>query len=78
MVKALKTLLYVLLLSVSVIAAGCTTVQIKQNLKAYNIVIKPGNNLRPHSLEEGDGTVRYLETQPGQGNTLMIIVRGKL
>ena len=47
-------------------------------MKEYKLIIKPGSNLRPRTYETGDGNTQYMETAPGEGDTLMIIIRGKL
>ena len=71
--------LFLLLLGIMVLLSlSCTRVQVQQTLKDYRIIVKPGNNLRPRSYEEGDGTQKIMETQPTEGNALMIIVRGRL
>lgn len=74
----IRFLLTFLLLTSQLLFASCNTIQVRQSMKEYNVVIKPGNNLRPRSYEDGTGTTNYMETQPGQGDTLMIIIRGKL
>ena len=79
MTRLIRILLMIALFIVSTsFSAACTRVQIRQSMKEYNIIIKPGNNIRPRSYEDGTGTTNYMETQPGKGDTLMIIIRGKL
>jgi hypothetical protein len=63
------------------LAAGnlsCTTVSVRQTMKEYSIIVKPGKNLRPQTYETGEGETNYLNTEPTRGNGLMIIIRGKL
>ena len=57
---------------------ACTSVSIRQTMKEYRIIVKPGKSLRPQTYENGEGDTTYVPTEPTQGDTLMIIVRGKL
>lgn len=77
--KTIKTALIIVL--PVLVAAGnlsCTTVSVRQTMKEYNIIVKPGKNLRPQTYETGEGETNYLNTEPTRGNGLMIIIRGKL
>ena len=77
--KMIKTAFSILL--PVLLAAGnlsCSTVSVRQTMKEYSIVVKPGKNLRPQTYETGEGETNYLNTEPTRGNGMMIIIRGKL
>ncbi|MBN2527273.1 MAG: hypothetical protein JXR76_12835 [Deltaproteobacteria bacterium] len=77
--KAAHHILLILTLIMSpIILTSCSTTQVRQTMKEYRLIIKPGKNLRPRTYETGEGDTQYLETEPGEGDTLMIIIRGRM
>ncbi|MBN2342844.1 MAG: hypothetical protein JXX29_17995 [Deltaproteobacteria bacterium] len=60
------------------LGSGCTRVQIQNTIKEYRIIVRPGDKIRPRSYESGYGDMQQLDTAPNEGDTLMLIIRGRM
>lgn len=60
------------------VLTGCSGRQVKESIKEHGFIIRPGQTILPRPVEEGDGTVDVQDTFSPEGDSFMLIFRGRL
>lgn len=60
------------------LSAGCSTAELKDTIKSHRLLIRPGTNIVPRPVDDFDGEEPVQEDYKTNGDTFMLIFRGRI